>query len=98
MTLGLELSSSARSVALWVDGTGESPTVVRSPLNEDPRTTRAFELIEKALQARGAMAQDVTHIVLGLGPWFVHRHPRGDLDRPGMGRGSWGEAAGNSRQ
>ena len=68
MTLGLELSSSARSVALWVDGTGETPTVVRSAPNEDPRATRAFELIEKALQLRGATSRDVTHIVLGLGP------------------------------
>ena len=68
MILGLEFSSPMRSVALLDLESNAAPSVVRSPLNEDPRTTFAFRLIQDVLALQKTTQGAITHLALGLGP------------------------------
>ncbi|HYG23639.1 MAG TPA: tRNA (adenosine(37)-N6)-threonylcarbamoyltransferase complex dimerization subunit type 1 TsaB [Verrucomicrobiae bacterium] len=60
--LAIDFSSNQRSVAASRAGT---PFEV---INSDPRTTRALEMIEEALQGAGLDRQHVDCVVAGLGP------------------------------
>ena len=68
MILGLEFSSPRRSVALLRLESNAAPSVVRSPLNDDPRTPFAFRLIQEALSLQKTTQAAITHLALGLGP------------------------------
>ncbi len=66
-TLALEFSSSERSVAICVDG------VTRSSATEnEPRTTRAFALIEQVLADAGLERGEIECLAVGLGPGSYH--------------------------
>jgi tRNA threonylcarbamoyladenosine biosynthesis protein TsaB len=62
-TLGLEFSSEQRSVAVARDG-----AVLGSAMAAGGRETRAFAMIEEALEQAGVRREEVECLALGVGP------------------------------
>jgi tRNA threonylcarbamoyladenosine biosynthesis protein TsaB len=67
-TLGLEFSSEHRSAAVWVPATPAAPARSGFAAQTVGRSTRAFTLIEEALDKAGITRDEIERIAIGLGP------------------------------